>query len=371
MYSLSTIQDFLLAENLINTETIILGDYEATSINRRNYNIQITSLKEENYLIKQVSNLESENANTLKKEARFYEYFGRLNDGLKTYLPEVKYVDVDNIILVMQYYNDSIPLWRYYNKLSIDHFPIETTKEIGRLLAQIHRSLSNKALLEDQNIAFLNDELPFIFNLNKPHPKILSYITKGGYDFIEHLQNQQDIMLAFNRIPQLWEKNSIIHGDIKLDNFLVLQPDHSNNRDLKLIDWEMAQIGDTAWDLAGVFNDFIFWWVITMPDKLPPEEMVKKAKFPFHKLHPAINAFWSTYTCTLDLDHEHQRELLERVLLFAGFRVLQTAYEVASKFDAIPSIATVLLNMGKSIIRKPEFSKEKLFGITEPETLTR
>lgn len=370
MHTIDTIQEFLLSENLLQKEAILFGDFEVTSINRRNQNIQITTLNDTNFLIKQSKNLNSENAKTLKKEAQFYNYFKESLPNLKIYLPEVKYVDLQKNILVMTFYRDAMPLWKYYNEKTIDKFPLKTIKTIGKLLGEIHITFSKETIIKDQALDFLNDELPFIFNLYKPHPSRLSYLGGGGYYFIKHLQNQQDIMLIFNKIPNIWNKNALIHGDIKLDNFIVLDPVNKESTNIKLVDWEMLQFGDTAWDLAGVFNDFMFWWIITMPDNKSAEEMIKNARFPFYKLHPAINIFWETYCKTLELSAEENSNLLKKVMLFTGFRLLQTSFEIASKFNTMPSIAEVFLNLGKSIIRKPEFSQENLFGILKKEAIS-
>lgn len=370
MHTIDTIQEFLLSENLLEKEAIIFGDFEATSINRRNQNIQITTLNDTNFLIKQVKDLNSENAKTLKKEAQFYNYFNTTLPNLKKYLPEIKFVDIQKNILVMTFYKEAMPLWRYYNEKTIDKFPLNTVKTIGKLLGEIHITFSKNEIFQDKNLDFLNDELPFIFNLYKPHPSRLSYLGGGGYYFIEQLQQQQDIMMVFNKIPTIWKKNALIHGDIKLDNFIVLDPENKASSTIKLVDWEMLQFGDTAWDLAGVFNDFIFWWIITMPDNKSAEEMIKNARFPFHKLHPAINLFWDSYCETLTLNNQKNSELLKKVILFTGFRLLQTSFEIASKFNEMPSIAEVFLNLGKSIIRKPESSQENLFGILKKETIS-
>lgn len=365
MHSIDTIQDFLLDQKLLNRDTIVFEDFEATSINRRNQNIQITTLNETNFLIKQVADKNAENAKTLKREAQFYQYFNQKTPYLAKYLPEVKYVDIEDIILVMTFYKEAMPLWKYYNEKTIHHFPLSIPQAIGKLLAKLHLTFSKQELINDPKLSFLDRNLPFIFNLYKPHPSRLSYISGGGYAFIQRIQSDSDLMQAFNAIPNLWQENAVIHGDIKLDNFIVLEPEKETTNSIKLVDWEMTQIGDVAWDLAGVLNDFIFWWVISMPDNLSPKEMVKNARFPFHLLTPGINRYWESYCDTMKLGYEASNQLLERVVLFSGFRALQTSFEIASKFDTIPSIAELLLNMGKSIIRKPLFSQEKLFGISK------
>lgn len=370
MYTINTIHDFLLDQGLISPSSLVFDDFEATSINRRNKNIQVTSLdKEANFLIKQVADTNLESAKTLKTEAEFYKYFNGKFPTLEGFLPETKFICLEDIVLVMKFHDGAMPLWKYYNEKTIDKFPQNTAKTIGKLLGSFHNYFSQQEILEDETLSFLKEDMPFIFQLHKPHPSKLSHISSGGHEFIKHLQSQGDIMLLFNESQKSWVSNSLIHGDIKLDNFIVLNPEHENSTQLKLVDWEMAQIGDYAWDLAGIFNDFIFWWVISMPDNLSPEEMVQKAKFPFNKLHPAINIYWTSYCETRGFSEEDSNVLLKKVIFYSGFRVLQTSFEISSKFDAIPSIARVLLNMGKSILKNPLFAQRELFNVSIKATI--
>ncbi len=364
MYTLDTIQELLLAEHLIDKNNLLFDDFETTSINRRNRNIQVTTRLEPNYLIKQVADLTADNAKTLKKEILFYNFFKESFINLKDYLPVLRYSNINELTLIIDFYKNAIPLWKYYQQKGIHNFPLKTVGTIGNLLAEIHHHFSDQNVINHSKADFLSDDLPFIFKLHQPHPNKLAHLAKGGLDFIEHLQAQSDIILMLNKIEETWEKNAIIHGDIKLDNFILLNPEKEESTEVKLVDWEMSQIGDIAWDIAGCFNDFIFWWVITMPDNKTPDEMIKGTKFPFQKLYPAIEIFWINYCKTASLTEEKTETLLEKALHYAGFRILQTSYEVASKFDTIPSIANVLLKMSESIIRSSHSSRKKLFGLT-------
>lgn len=47
-----------------------------------------------------------------------------------------------------------------------------------------------------------------------------------------------------------WRPLCLVHGDLKHDNVLV-RTDTAQNR-IVLLDWEMARVGDPAWDLAGL-----------------------------------------------------------------------------------------------------------------------
>jgi serine/threonine protein kinase len=244
--------------------------------------------------------------------------------------------------------------------------PLGTISEVGILLSKMHAIFSDQKVFHDLQLSFLQKDLPFAFGINKPEPKLLSYIRPGGIKYIQNIQSNEDIMSIWNSISKMWEMNSIIHGDIKLDNFLVIENPDNNSIDsqtVKIIDWEMVQYGDFAWDIAGVFQDFIFWWAISMPNENSAEEMVKKAAFPIHKLQPGIVKFWESYNNNSISEEQQREKLLSKVVHFAGLRVLQTAYEISSKFDEIPPIAEVLLGIGKSILRKPEEAAIHLFGI--------
>lgn len=366
MFIVDNIHELLLSQNLITTNSLINGDYVSTSITRRNRNLQITTLSEGNYLIKQVYDKNSGNAKTVTNEISFYNYLENFCPDLKPLCPEVKYVDKDSIVLILNFYTNAIPLWKYYKTRTIDKFPLETSAVIGLFLSKIHAVFSNQNVFNDPELSFLTRDLPFAFTMYKPVPKLLSFIKPGGLKLIQQIQSRGDIMDILQSTEQMWEVNSIIHGDIKLDNFLVIddpEMDEGGSTNIKIIDWEMAQYGDFAWDIAGVFQDFIFWWAISMPNEKTAKEMVQKASFPIDKLKPGVSTFWDSYCRNSGLSEQSQTVLLNKVVLFSGLRVLQTAYEISSKLEDIPAIAEVLLGIGKSILRKPKEAAVSLYGI--------
>lgn len=369
MFTVDNVQEFLQKQKFITNQSFISGDYIATSANRRNRNVQITTLNEGNYLVKQVLDKNSQNATTLKNEILFYNYLKSFRSDLTSMYPEIKYCDKTNIILVLTFYSNALPLWKYYKKRSINDLPFNTIKKIGKIISMLHIAFSDTKIFCDSNLTFLSKELPFAFNINKPEPKLLSYIRPGGVQFIQSIQSCDDIMTIWDAIEKKWELNSIIHGDIKLDNILVIDNDDNTQNEgstnIKIIDWEMVQYGDFAWDIAGVLQDFIFWWAISMPNEQSAEDMVKKAGFPISRLKPGIVSFWEAYCNQSKLSKQYKSTLLSKVILYSGLRTLQTAYEISSKFENIPPIAQILTGIGKSILRNPDEAAIHLFGIQE------
>lgn len=357
-YTLDDIHLLLFDKDLLSPDDLIFGEYDVTTINRRNRNLQITTSKN-NYLVKQVQKKESENGKTLTNELLFYKYVKEHMPHISSLFPEVWFADEESVTLILNFYRDAVPLWRYYKDRCPDNFPVKTAEATGRLLANFHNAFSR---LDKTSLPFLSADLPFIFDLNKPHPCILSFYAKGGYQLLESIQQDEKLVEIWETATSLWQNNSLIHGDIKLDNVIVIPEGDDNETDnVKLVDWEMLQYGDAAFDIGGALQDYIFLWLIQMPDKDTAEEMIKGAPFAFSVFHPAIKAYWKGYS---NICHAFGTEqVLKRSVLFSGLRCIQTSFEISNKFDHMPGIASILFNMGASIMKDPAKAQSLLFGL--------
>lgn len=366
MFTIDDIHLLLLRTGLLTRESLLNNDYEVTTVNRRNRNLTVTTSKNEDYFIKQVVDTQSDNAKSLRNEILFYEFIAKHLSSIADYLPQNIEGNGEAVYLILRYEKSALPLWRYYkNKPEVTEIPGATMGMIGELLGALHRELRGRSLRDLQEKHLLSTEIPFIFKLLKPNPGMLAWATSGALKFVLMLQQEKDAFEIWRKAEESWCEESFIHGDVKLDNFLVFESDSSSavNR-VKLIDWEMFQVGDPAWDVAGVFNDFIFWWVITMPDNMSPEQMIKHAQFPLTNIQQGANQFWQEYTHALGLAEGVAGALIHRAVFFGGLRVIQTAYEIASRFDVIPSIAILLFNLGMSILRDPPKAITQLYGIS-------
>lgn len=369
MFTVENIHQQLLKLGLITKDALLNGDYEATTVNRRNKNLTVTTNTRQNYFIKQTDPVNTEHAKTLKNEILFYRQVAEHLPELKGSIPELEYGSADDLLLILAYQSSSIPLWRHYKRAAANEIPSATLESVGLLLGRMHATLSAIHLRSLTEFEFLGSELPFIFKLLKPHPSILQWASSGAIKFIERLQAHKEIDAHWQDAIRRWEVNAIIHGDIKLDNFIIDEQGGvgavDGDSQIKIVDWEMAQFGDTAWDIAGVLNDFIFWWAITMPDDMPPEEMIKHAKFPLANIKPGVNAFWDGYAAASKFSTDALRRQLEKAVLFAGLRIIQTSFEISSRFDAMPPIASLLFNIGTSILNNPQRACEQLYGVQQ------
>ena len=366
MLTIETIHRKLIDLGLISKASIMNGDYEATSIQRRNRNIHVKTLTEGSYLIKQVFSQSSDNSKTLTKEIQFYHYMLENPLLFAELTATPRFVDIAETLLIVDYFVDSVPLWKYYRSQAAKDIPQQTVSALGKMLGRFHRHASLSEINTDK-LHFLDNDLPFGFKLDQPSPNILGHIHPGGIEFYRKLQSNRPLMEAWNKATESWEVNSLIHGDVKLDNILVLDGESNpTSTHLRLIDWELVQFGDRTWDIASVFQDFIFFWAISLPQKKTAQEMLKNARFSITDLAPAINVFWQSYIKECEIGESQAVALLNKIIIYSGIRCCQTAYEISSKFDNFPPIAEIIFGLGSNIILSPEKATTDLFGIALP-----
>jgi hypothetical protein len=364
MITIDDATTFLLDSRLIGLDAVIDGDLEITSTTRRNRNLQI-SYRHGGVMLKQPHDNMHESADSLRREAKFYRYCDRLN-LLNDLIPTLIYVKESDGLLLVELFKDALPLWRYYRQRGHERFPAGTAGALGTRLSQFHRQARTWRTQEMDALGFLQEDLPFAFTLHCPHPNMLSYLSGGSNALIESLQSDSEACALLNALRERWSIEAVIHGDIKMDNVLVLNPntqEESGVSSIRLIDWEMAQWGDPAWDVAGVFQDFVFWWVISMPQHDDRQRMAAESGFPIQSLRAGANAFWRCYRADMDCATAHI--MLRKAISFAACRMVQTAYEIASRFDHIPTPSSILLQAGINLLKDPERGIEQFFSLDE------
>ena len=72
------------------------------------------------------------------------------------------------------------------------------------------------------------------------------------------IQKDQKIYDLLEGIVSSLDLQTLIHGDIKFDNIIIASSKKNTKSVNKILitDWEMATIGDPAWDIGSIFQDF-------------------------------------------------------------------------------------------------------------------
>lgn len=119
------------------------------------------------------------------------------------------------------------------------------------------------------------------------------------------------IVAGTRRARAAWRRVCLVHGDLKHDNLLVARAD--NETSLTLIDWEMARLGDPAWDLAALLVRLV---LANAPGPPWPEATVTAAA-------TLVSAYATAATIP-------PPALAQRVVLYTGAWLQMTALQYLS-----------------------------------------
>src|SRR5205085_4146404 len=103
-------------------------------------------------------------------------------------------------------------------------------------------------------------QLPWVMRVHKPSPDLMATLSPANMETLKILQTQEQISARLDVLRKRWIASTLIHNDIKSDNILVSAPADGAPR-VHIVDWELVQIGDPAWDIAGVLQDFVLFWI--------------------------------------------------------------------------------------------------------------
>ena len=357
----------LQAEGLITADAVVDGDLEISSATRRNRNLKVTTRGSANYLIKQPSDPHSFADETLRREALFYTFCQTepAVAGALPFLPRLVRADPGQSLLILELLRGAKPLWQHYEESAGAVFPVAPAAAVGRALATLHRLFAAPDVLAHPHLAFLNASPPWALEIHRPTPDALSYLSGGQLHLIRSLQGQPRVTRSLDGLRKAWTPETAVHGDVKMDNFVIVPPGESDQEPaLYLVDWELAQRGDPAWDLGSAFADFLSLWVVSMDPDAPLAQMAKGARRPIGTMQPAIHALWAAYGAGRGLTPRAAGALLRRTVRYSAARAMQTAFEMAKQAPVMPPPAVLLLQVAVNLLKEPVNALQVLYGLT-------
>ena len=135
--------------------------------------------------------------------------------------------------------------------------------------------------------------------------------------------------------------------------------------DIKIIDWELAQMGDPCWDVGAFFSEYLSFWLASIPfsQKMALDQSLELARFPLSKIQSAVQAFWKAYVLGLKLDSIAVADRVLRATQYAGLRLVQTACERLQNEASITPLDIYILQLCANMIRRPVEAAINLLGL--------
>jgi tRNA A-37 threonylcarbamoyl transferase component Bud32 len=353
---------YLLERGLLDYQAVVDGDVMVVEGARRHHNYSVLRRQGTGLFVKQMQPDQAFSAQTLQKEAACYvmmESDPALAE-IHALMPCFRAYDPDRHLLVVELIGGGENLTELHRR--VNGFPEDIARGVGELLARYHQA-SMRDLLPRANTAIFQGQPPWILSFHLMPQGSMQNLSAANGQFMGILQSYPDFGQALDRIRAGWRRDALIHGDMKFDN-VVVRGGETGEPTLHVVDWELADVGDSAWDVASILQAYLTWWIASLAHvpAQAPNAPNDAAQYPLETIQPAIRAFWDAYVSARGMSAQDADRELERAVSYAGARMLQTVYESMAWAPTLTQHAVWQVQACINILKEPRAAATDLLG---------
>lgn len=346
---------YLIERGLLEREAIVDGDLVVADASRRNRNLKVLRRRGPSLFVKQPASPDPQAAATLRREATCFELAARHPGwaALRELVPDYYGYDDRRRLLVL----GLIEGGRSAAEGAGWYGPTAAVAgAAGRALGRFHRAAGELAAAAPEG-AFPGSP-PWILLAHRTDPSWMPATAPGQLQLLGWLRAEPRVHRAFEALLAGWRTEALIHGDLKWDNLVLTGG--AEEPEARIVDWELADLGDPAWDLGSLLQTFVAYPVLSMPPaagaaaELPPAVWAA--------VQPAATALWRGYLEGRGLAAEAAGELLGRALRLSGGRAVLSAYEHLHQAPALTPQAVALAVAGLDLTERPAEWAARLLG---------
>lgn len=350
---------YLLNRGILTMRDLVEDEITVLNISRRNRNFLVMRREGRGVMVKQAEDWEASRPAGLTREAFCLE-LARESDALQTIVPSFIDFDAQAQILALELVQDAESMLEY--QLRTTSFPVPLAAQLGRHLATSHHEFG-KALRFTTHEAPFPGNTPWVLMPHRLEITTSDDQSAGQAAVVRIVQSFPALSPALVALGAQWHVNGVMHGDMKWSNCLCREIDVGFA--LWLVDWELADAGNVAWDVGGVLQSYLALWVRSMHavEGGTIRDVAATAAFPLTEMKPAISAFWAAYRETLAISDGAARTLLEESIQYAAARLVQTAYEEMDDQAEISGQAVLQLQLSANILANPSAMLRDVLGL--------
>ncbi len=349
---------YLIERGLLEREAIVDGDLVVADASRRNRNLKVLRRRGPSLFVKQPASPDPQAAATLRREATCFELAARHPGwaALRELVPEYFGYDDRRRLLVL----GLIEGGRSAAEGAGWYGPAAAVAgAAGRALGRFHRAAGELAAAAPEG-AFPGSP-PWILLAHRTEPSWMPATAPGQLQLLGWLRVEPRVHRAFESLLAGWRTEALIHGDLKWDNLVLTGA--ADAPEARIVDWELADLGDPAWDLGALLQTFVAYPVLSMPPAAGPAGAPAELHpAVWAAVQPAATALWRGYVEGRGLASEAAAELLGRALRLAGGRAVLGAYEHLHQAPALTPQAVALTVAGLDLTEHPAEWGGRLFG---------
>jgi hypothetical protein len=347
---------YVLESGLVSPREVVEARLSVHDRSSRHATFLVKLGEEGGYALKHGAEAEGEIA--VRREAAVYRRLAELGGAAMHYLPPFERFDEERGILVIGLLSGWEDMRSFHARE--DRFPPDVAAALGEALGTIHRET-----LRDDDDERRPDAAPLVLGVHRPSLDLFRDASATTIALIKLIQGAPALCTQLDELRAGWRRRAVIHVDMKWDNCLLRRRADDDAVELRIIDWETANLGDPCWDIGAALSQYLSAWLFSIPvtGQMPPERFPDLAGHPLEGMHPALAACWSTYADALGLCGREREEWMLRAVAFAAGRLIQTALEAAQVAQELNGTLVLHLQLGANILGRPRTAATELLGL--------
>jgi thiamine kinase-like enzyme len=349
---------YLLERGLLSHAAVVDGDVTVVERARRHTNFTVLRQQGPGLFIKQMRPDQANSAQTLQKEAAFYGIIAgdpALAD-VHALMPRFHAYDPEAHLLIVELLAGAEDINEHHSRLGT--FPVETARRIAAALARYQTASRRELASRPSGVMFARSPA-WILSFHTFPDTALHGMSGANGQFMSILRGSTGFVQALEHLRATWQYETLIHADMKFENCMLTADG------IRIVDWELADIGDPLWDAGSIIQAYLTWWISGMqiPPGTPLMLSATSSMFPLESIRPAIQAFWSEYASAMGFGAHERDAKLERTIAYAGARLLQTVYESSAYSQALAPHAMLEVQASMNMLSQPRVAAAELIGM--------
>lgn len=275
-------------------------------------------------------------------------------------MPHYCAYDVDQQLLILELLRDAKDLNQHHMRTG--RFSTDLAYTMGKALAQLH-SLEQAKLYTDSDMPCLSRP-PSALTIHRPHLSTVLDASQAKLQLISIIQGSEELCRLLDDVRDGWQADRLMHGDIKWANWITFATSSSTRR-IKLIDWELASLGDPCWDIGSALASYVSFWLSSVP--ITGEEALtgslEHARYPLENMRRAIQSLWASYVESISDSKSAADHWLLRAVRYVAIRLVQSALEQVQASATLTGNVIYITQLALNILKRPYEASAQLFGL--------
>ena len=198
------------------------GDCRTVEVSRRNKNLKVLRAEGPSLFLKQAGQWDPQSVGTLRVESAVYQLANAETPfaALRPLLPRFHGFDPDRNVIVLEALAGAESL--YARQFRENALAPEVARAIGAALGGVHRELRAERVAASTPEGIFRAQPPWILSAAEMTGHPMPGVSGAGAQLFRAIQRYPEFPRLLAELRAGWRVETLIHGDIKWDNFLVL-----------------------------------------------------------------------------------------------------------------------------------------------------